>query len=270
MLDAAENSSRAAVNVMINGRGPYRFLLETGAQTIRISDDIALAAGLKRTSTGGGATEYHADSMNIGPASFKDVQVTSLPPNLTTMAKETGIAGLLGLPFYKDVILTIDYPGHRVRIAKDSLPATDGADILPLTKVDDYYWGLPITIAGQSYTGVLDTQNAAVMGMPPRISDKLVFNGELKTFGTLRGVFGSVPTKLGQLKDDVHIGRHTFSGLYVTVTQLPPQFPSAINIGTGILDNFVLTLDQQHARIRLARSGTAPIVVPPPKPRNQR
>jgi predicted aspartyl protease len=267
LLSAAPGDSRPAIDVTINGKGPYRFLIETGAQFIRISDEAARGLGLARSSDDAG--EYAADSVNLGTASFKDVRLASLPETLTGMLKANGIDGFLGLPFYRDVLLTLDYPGKRVRVERDSLPTPNGTDVLALTMVNDYYLGLRTTIDGRAMISVLDTQNAGAMVIAAKLADSMAFDGELKPVGSARGVFGAVPARVGQLASDVQIGRYRFPHLPALVTQLPPGFPEGTNVGARILSNFVVSLDQRHGRLRLSRDGDTAVVVQPLAPRPQ-
>ncbi|HEX3928785.1 MAG TPA: retropepsin-like aspartic protease [Gemmatimonadales bacterium] len=260
LLRGRDSSSRPLVAVMVNGHGPFNFLIETGAREIDLSPGLIDTLGLKRIGGSDEQPEYRLDSINVGAAAFHGVNVAAEPAGVAAL----GIAGVLGLPFYQNVLLTIDYPAREVRFANDSLPAANGADILALSRVDAF-WGMPITIAGRPFTGVLDTQSSGGINIPPALGDSLPFKGGLVAVGRARGAFGTVDIKGGILDGDIAIGRYTFPTPFLIGVPLPPDFPGRPNIGTRVFENFVVTLDQRHGRLRLAREGSTTIALPVPR-----
>jgi hypothetical protein len=258
LLRANDRDSRAQVEVMVNGSGPYRFDIETGAREIGISRAVAESLGLRRIGGPDDYREYHLDSISVGSATFHDMPVAQLPQGVN------GVDGVLGLPFYQNVLLTIDYPGRLVRFSRDALPAPNGADILPLVRIDAY-WGVAVRLAGKTFDAVLDTQNSGSIGVPPSIADVLPFTGGLQTIGRARGTFGVIDIRGGKLAGDLVIGRYTFPTPFMDVMQLPPEFPNRPNIGTHLLDNFVVSIDQRHARLRLSRAGDPVVRLPEPE-----
>jgi len=257
LLRPNARDSRAQVEVMVNGKGPYRFDIETGAREIGISRVLAESLGLRRIGGPDDYREYHLDSIAVGSATFHDMPVAQLPPGVN------GVDGVLGLPFYQNVLLTIDYPGHVVRLSRDALPAPNGADILPMVRIDAF-WGIAVRLADKAFDAVLDTQNSGSISIPPSIADMLPFTGGLQTLGRARGTFGVIDIKGGKLAGDLVIGRYTFPTPFLDVMQLPPEFPRRPNIGTHLLDGFVVSIDQRHARLRLSRAGDPVVHLPEP------
>jgi hypothetical protein len=251
------HGSVPVVEVMVNGRGPYRFLLETGARLIGISHQIADSIKLPRIGGPDTDPEFHIDSITLGGGSFNDMPAEALPFDFP------GIDGVLGLPFYQNLLLTIDYGTHRARLIRDTLPAPNGMDILALSRIDDY-WALPVQFAGKTLLGILDTQNSGAIGIPPSVASQLPFDSGLQIVGRARGAFGTVEIKGGRLTGNIVIGAYTFPAPLLTVVQLPPDYPDRPNVGTRVLENFVVSLDQIHGRLRLARAGsfTIPLAEP--------
>ena len=254
----ADGSARPAVEIRINGRGPFRFLVETGAAGVDLSPALADSLGLPLRGHNDGP-QFHVDSISVGAATFHDLTVSSLPPAVTSL----GVSGVLGLALWRNLLLTIDYPAHKLRLSRDSLPSPDGQSILPLTRVSDF-WGLPIRIGGHAFTGVLDTQNSRTLIVPPAVADQLAFDGGLQVIGKARGAFGTVDVKGGRLSGDIAIGKYTFPTPFLSLTQLPPEYPNQPNVGSGILSYFVVSLDQRHSRLRLVRDGSSSITLPGP------
>jgi predicted aspartyl protease len=110
--------------VTINGQGPYRFLVDTGATQTVISEKIATKLGLKKIATnimhgvgGDGKLDspvFRVDSLKIG-----DVTVKNLPlGTLDNPVLDQILDGIIGTPMLADFVITIDYPRSRIDLAK--------------------------------------------------------------------------------------------------------------------------------------------------------
>ncbi len=258
-LVRVQPGDRPAVEIFINGKGPYVFLVETGAHIVAISTDLAAKLELPHAKNSGmNEKGYHVDSISLGDVAFQDLNVFEMPA-----VKGMTIEGVLGLPFFENVLLTIDYPQSRLHLERGSLPAANGKDILELSRVEGF-WGLPITLAGQNFTAVLDTQNSDWLSIPPSAASKLPLS-ELRVVGMARGAFGEREVKSGRLTGDLIVGPCKFPEAYLGVLELPPPFPNRPNVGNGVLKNFVITLDQVNGRLRLTHAEPCSIEVPAPR-----
>jgi hypothetical protein len=85
---------------------------------------------------------------------------------------------------------------------------------------------------------------------------------DLKVVGKARGAFGEADVKRGKLEGDLVVGVCKFPQALLGVVQLPPEYPNRPNLGSGILKNFVVTLDQVNARLRLAHAEPCVIETP--------
>jgi hypothetical protein len=254
-------SSLPILEIRVNGQGPFRFGIETGANFIVISPDLAKRLSLERT---GGTDEYPAyrlDAIDIGGAHFAGM------PAMARRVAQANIDGVLGLPLYRDLLLTIDYPNRRARFERGALPAADGQSIVSLTHVGPF-WGIPLTIAGKPYAGVLDTRSTGGFGFTPESAKAVPFDGELRVIGRARGAaIPEADVKAGTIAGDVRIGRYVFPRPAASVRPLPPGFPTEPIVGGRVLSQFAITLDQRNGRLRLARAGADPILLEDPAPR---
>jgi Aspartyl protease len=255
------NTTLPVVEVMINGRGPYRFAVETGAGFIAAGPGFGAKAGLVSIAGSGGLPSYHIDSITFAGISFQDFQVLEMPRGAT------GVDGVLGLPFFQDVLLTIDYPARKLRISRDELPSANGETILDL-KHSGPFWTMPIEFAGKKMRGVLDTRGTGSLSVVPEIAATLPFEGPLQVIGRAGGAgIPDAEIKGGKLNGDVRLGRYSFTRPTITSRSLPPGFPPEPIVGDVILRNFVVSLDQKNARLRLERAGSTTIELPTPQPR---
>lgn len=246
-------ASLPVISVMVNGKGPFRFGVETGAGFVAVSREFVDAVGLTRSGGTDDFPEYVVDSITFGGASFRGVRVASMPRSAR------GVDGLLGLPFFRNVTFTIDYPASRFRVSHDTLPTANGKDVLPVSRVGPF-WGLPMELGGKRFTAVLDTRSMTAMSITPKEAEPLSFDGELRVVGRSGGA--GLPTaelKEGRLTGDARIGAYTFPRPPLSVRELPPGFPEGPLVGSRVLRNFVVSLDQRRARLRLTRNDTSPI-----------
>jgi Aspartyl protease len=251
-----EPAALPVVEVFLDGKGPFRFGIETGANFLVIRPALADSLKLVRTGNNDQYPSFTVNTLSIGAARFEGVRFEALP----TSARD--IDGVLGLPLYRNVLLTVDYPAKTLRFAAGSLPAANGKDILPLTRTADF-WSLPVSIGGRTYQGVIDTRSTGAIGVIPSRSKELAFDGEPIVVGMARGAaIAETEVKMGRLKGDVTIGQYTFPTPEIGIRALPPGFPEEPLIGTVILQHFAMTLDQQNARVQLARSGNHTITLP--------
>lgn len=246
------------VEARINGRGPFRLLIETGARRSDLTPATAEALGLIPPG-GDGLREFRVDSVTVGGATFVGVPMSTVPLPMA------GVDGVLGLPVYSQLLLTLDYPAATVRFERGTLPAPNGSDILALTRIGDF-WGVPFTAAGRRFDAVLDTQSGAPIAFSPEYRDSLTFVGPLQVVGRASGAgFSGAVVEGGQLQGDIKVGRYTFPKPNLMLIPLPPGLPGRPNIGSGLLRNFAVTLDQQQGRLRLSRTGSTEIELPAPR-----
>ena len=68
------------------------------------------------------------ESIKLGTVEFRNV--TALARERRTGPNAPEVSGILGFPLFADFLLTLDYPGKQVRLARGELPQANGANIL--------------------------------------------------------------------------------------------------------------------------------------------
>jgi predicted aspartyl protease len=106
------------VPVCVNGRGPYQFILDTGASYCLLSQELSETLGIqpeveKEAMGAGGPIQLkfaHVTSMTVGSARQGNVSVaiTSETQRIAA-AIQSEVDGILGFEFLKEFIVTIDY-----------------------------------------------------------------------------------------------------------------------------------------------------------------
>ena len=110
-------SRHIAVQVKINGKGPFRLIFDTGAPTNLVNTKIAKDSGLVKKEDKGGfglfgmAGAKTIDTLEIGDAKLEKVQVMVMDhPTVAAISNALGpIEGLIGFPSFARYKTTIDY-----------------------------------------------------------------------------------------------------------------------------------------------------------------
>lgn len=165
-----DHIGRVMVPVKINGRGPYRFIVDTGANHSTISPGLARALGLKTESeasivldgiTGSAQVSYVlVDRLQAGDLT---IQGTLLPVVWApVMAGADGILGAAGL---SGKSLLIDFRRNRVAIASrlDAKARTDAIKI-HATSVTGGLMVVEARVGGVTVDAVLDTGAERTLG----------------------------------------------------------------------------------------------------------
>jgi hypothetical protein len=107
-------SRHIAVQVKINGEGPFRLIFDTGAPVTLVSRRAAKAAGLR-----GGLTGATARTFEIGGVKQEDLAVTVFDhPTVKALAEVCGdLDGIVGFNFFSRYDLAVDYRASKLSFA---------------------------------------------------------------------------------------------------------------------------------------------------------
>ncbi len=105
------------VPVRVNGEGPYRFLLDTGASTCIVAQRLAAELGLPQgaAATAKGAADAlpvfrsSASQLSVGAAARRDLDVLLMDCTHVSDYVHEPIDGYLGTNFLKHFTITLDY-----------------------------------------------------------------------------------------------------------------------------------------------------------------
>ncbi len=249
------------IEMSINGKGPYRFVLDTGAATTVLHADLVEELGLASlgTTNAGDPSNPMAnevdvlllDTVSIGGASFDAVEAVGWRGDPLVPFGE--IRGVLGIPTFRHSLLTLDYASKRVEVRSGSLPEVDGEEVLPLTITPEGILTLPIEVAGRSFEAHLDSGNSRVLSLPAKHMETMPLVEGTRRTGQGRRASGPVTFTSFQLDGDITIGSLVFEQPVVSFDDKM----AAANVGYDLLKNLALTIDQANGRVRL-RSPDAP------------
>jgi len=233
------------VEVMVNGRGPYRFLVDTGTGTqALISPELVHALGIPvvghaRLTDPSGQGEQRSDvvwveSLKIGGVEFEEVQAVEHG----LFREEQNCQGVLGFPLFEDYLLTLDYPGRKLVLTPGTLPEHMAGSRLPF-RIQD---GVPVAklqMGGLSADAQIDSGGNG-LSLPDAIAGQMKFQTTPIEYGMAESLATRFSLRAARLQPDVHFGPYVFTKAFVEINSAFPL----VNIGSTPLKNFVITFDQ--------------------------
>ncbi|MDB5072992.1 MAG: hypothetical protein JWM87_4103 [Candidatus Eremiobacteraeota bacterium] len=261
--------NHVALNVSLNGKGPFRFIFDTGGSNI-VDADIAkqLHLGASGTATGSGvgaATEAlqfaTVDALGVGEATLRN-QVFAVAPVHAGFGVSSGkpVDGLIGFEVLARFLTTFDYGKNQVvlrtpaTVPPSPLAATSPAGaVVPFT-FNGQHPMIECVIAGFPTSCVLDTGSrlslsvlspflAAHSSIAPANATAVGANG-----------FGLGGASLGRLgRTTLQIAGYTVPDI---ITDLSAQTRGSFsdpfyggNVGAGVLKRFAVTFDYANQTV---------------------
>jgi len=259
------------IDVMVEGKGPFLFLFDTGASGSVMDLEFAKRQGLALGSeimvgspNGGGrpGRMVKLDTLRVGGLATHGMTSVAFdglpfPPGPDAPRGVIGPYGMAGL------LVTLDYPHQRLVFRRGALPPPDGKEVLgwdrsrPLPEI-------PATLAGKPVFVHLDSGAPGGLGMPVAFEGKLRMLGPLVEMGRAKTVDRGVVTRGAKLEGDFVIGRWTLEKPTVRFSEV---LRDVGNVGTGILRQFAITIDPANARLRLVGPSNGKIAAPVEEPK---
>ena len=249
------------VEVKLNGQGPFAFMIDTGAG-MQADIDTSVAQRLKLPLNGiavngdpSGENDREVetttiDSIGFGDAEFRNVTAVVRPQRITKDYPD--VDGILGFALFNDYLLTLDYRSMQVRVARGTLPAANGADILNF-EIENRIPVIEVAIGRIRVRAHIDSGNfVAGFILPEEIVEQLQLVSQPVVVGRARCVSNQIELKQVQLKDTIRIGGFDFPQPTITFPAL-----SDTNVGFKVLRDFALTFDQKNRRVKLVRLAAA-------------
>jgi len=245
------------IEARVNDRGPYLFLLDTGATTSVVSRRLADehpeaerdALTTVRDSTGAVGridSAVHIRDFHAGPLRLE--RLDALVMDLDTVQHAFGgrLDGILGYPAFRDMTVRFDYRAGRVSVAHGGMlgqqaPALGAARFALRHRNEPI---IEIDASGVRASMLIDTGSSSLASVTERVVDELGL--EPVHFGSHSGVLKSARRRVVTLPGDLRVGPVAVGNATVGVSRKERGL-----IGAGLLSDSVLTIDQ--------RSGIAQI-----------
>ncbi|MEM9373240.1 MAG: retropepsin-like aspartic protease [Planctomycetota bacterium] len=235
-------------DAMIDGVGPFRLVIDTGADAIAIRPEAAERldsepGGRSFITDGSGSVGLTAGSLSLTTLTLGSFEATGFDAIIHDFSNlqdlfEQPIDGVIGFPAFREVALIYDRAGSSVRIARSSDPPPTGGGVFPFQGKRAHF-DLPLydrTVRVLADTGANTTLSI-------RRSD--VDRARYTVIGTrsARTLRSSMDEELVELNDALG-----FAGRRITSAKIYIGGKTRV-LGTAWMKPFRVTFDQPHGVI---------------------
>ena len=250
------STQRPIIALNINGKGPYKFIFDTGAGRNFIDEELSKELKLEvigKDSIGSPGTNRQVMSNRVLVSQISITNaLTSKGINMNTMPlrKMLPVDGVIGGFFFKNYLLSIDYPKSILKITQGELKKNaDG--VIPFSK-DSRILSTEISIAGNRLEAHLDSGNSGNIDIPFSLKDKLEFVKEPIEDGIIRTSLASHKRWKATLKGDVVIGNMVYKSPEVNLIE-GFEF---VNLGFLFFNQSQITIDGLNNLLKIERSSS--------------
>lgn len=227
------------VEVMINGHGPYRFLIDLGSNVVVVRNAVAASAEGAVLVDRPRGDIIRFDSISLGALVLRSVVAAGYD--------SLDVDGVLGYNVLQYHSFDLDYPGQRLTIHTSELPAPDFREILPYS-VDGRMPMLLVRIGSDSLRVNLDTGASEWLTIPPALQDGIRWAGQVRPGRmTWNNQTGAQQVHEGTLLDPLEIGPIVLSDVLVYIN------PDADGpwLGSSAMRHARWSFDPRNQRVRI-------------------
>lgn len=260
-LRARKAESRMTVEVRVNGRGPYHFVVDSGADTsvvgLHIAHDLELPLGtpsvLNGTTARSLVDRVKVSELTLGETTFDNLQLPALKEF------DVGADGLVGIDALVNQRLMMDFDKHVIKVEDARNPdlIMRNAIVVTAKRRRGQLILTHVTAAGLPLDAIIDTGSEITIGNLA-LRDKLIRHNRDK-FGSIdaSGVTG-VMMRLDMARiAELQLGPVTLRDVPIAFADVPPFEVFGVNkqpallLGTDILHTFRrVSLDFRARKVR--------------------
>jgi hypothetical protein len=273
-IDASKINTRMTVEVLVNGRGPYRFLVDSGADSsvvgMRIARDLQLPLGtptiLHATTASARVDRVMVDELTLGQTVIRNLEVPAL------REQDLGGQGLIGIDALVEQRLMMDFEKRLIKAEDARQPARllDGEIVVTARRRRGQLILTQVTAAGLPVDAVIDTGSEITIGNLA-LRDKLI-RGNRKKFTSIKatGVTGVTADLQVARIDELRLGSVTLRNVPMAFADVPPftvfglKRQPALLLGTDLLETFrrvSLDFRARKVRFQLKRCGSIALLI---------
>lgn len=271
-IDGKKILSRMTVNVQVNGTGPYRFVVDSGADTSVVGERIAngLRLPLGRRAILNSITDSQlvdrvlVDELQLGPTKIADLEVPVL------RERDLGAEGMLGLDALVEQRLMLDFEKRLITVddGRTPLPRYDDMIVVTARLRKGQLILTQVSAGRQRLEAVVDTGSEITIGNLA-LRDKLLRrNPKLFSEVEVFGVTGTSAKLQIARVDTLKIGGVILQNVPIAFADVPPfkvfgldQKPSLL-LGTDVMENFrKVSLDFHNRKVRFQLKRCGPMGV---------
>ncbi len=249
------NGSNPIIPVMINGKGPFRFMFDTGSPGL-IKVDESVAQQLNMTVVDSvRADDGSRKNLRVFPVvQLETVQLgnyqirhpRAMVRNYNLKKGTDRIDGVIGVSYFPEVCVEVNFGTNLLTISNVTLEKDEDAFSINMNN------GVPqakVSIGSKEVAAVFDTGNMGLFTLHSSQISKDMMIGDPVVVGTARTVNNEFEVRQVQLKDNVRLGNLSFERPTVVINDLLPQ----ANLGMGFLRQMDIAFDLKNNLARLKK-----------------
>jgi len=257
LLPMLDFDGRTLVEVKINGKGPYRFVLGTTATLTLIDSDLqkelglSAAEGVTGAPTGGGSapTIVTIQQIRMGDISINGFLGAVLPlSNLWSGGGANPPRGILSAALFSGYLLTYDYPKKRISIIKGELPKDDS---LSTFSYSENRPTVPLRIGGRALRVQVDTGTDTGLMLANKFAQEVPLAAPPQDAGKTRTTAGEFPVTKAKASSPIELGKFKLDSSEVSFSDARGQVSGTL--GSGVLRSFVVTIDAWNHLVKFAQ-----------------
>ena len=272
-LKARSSNTRLTVQVHVNGRGPYRFLVDSGADTsvvgLRIARDLQLPLGtpaiLNSTTARELVDRVRVAELTLGPTSVRDLQLPALSES------DVGGDGLIGIDALVQQRLLMDFEKRFIKVedARTYWKSEPGEIVIVAKRQRGQLILTQVRASGHSLDAIVDTGSEVTIGNSA-LRAKLLRKGTEFWTVPATGVTGVTMQMQMAVIRELQLGPVTLYDVPVAFADVPPftvfglsKQPSLL-LGTDLLENFrrvSLDFRSRKVRFQLRKCGSIGVLI---------
>ena len=259
-VKAQKTETRLSVDVHVNGRGPYKFIVDSGADTsavgLRIANDLQLPLGtpaiLNSTTARHIVDRVKVAELTLGPSTIKDLEVPAL------REIDLGGEGLIGIDALVRQRLLMDFDKKMIKVedARTPINYSPGDIVITARRERGQLILTHVRAGGVSLDAIIDTGSQVTIGNTALREKLLRKRGRFWTVEAT-GVTGVTVKLLMATIDKLELGPITLRNVPIAFADVPPfklfglADEPALLLGTDLLENFQkVSLDFRSRKVR--------------------
>jgi hypothetical protein len=274
-INARESETRMTVEVQVNGRGPYHFVVDSGADTsavgLKIARDLQLPLGqpvvLNAITDRNVVDRVKVASLAFGPSTINDLEVPALREG------DLGGDGMIGIDALVKQRLMMDFENRVVKVEDSRKPPEHFTDEIVITARLKHGQLILTEVRAARFplNAVIDTGSEITIGNLA-LRDRLLRSSRNARVWTVAatGVTGkTIDLQMGEISD-LRVGSITLHNVPIAFADVPPfkvfglADEPALLLGTDILETFrrvSLDFAARKVRFQLRRCGSVAVSI---------
>lgn len=249
-------AGRLVVSAKINGRGPYKFILDSGAQVSLFAAPFGRELGLAVTgempvgSPGSPTPQLgrvmQVERLEVGTLMAEKFSVLEM--DLASLQKRVpGLKGVISAHLFAGILITYDYPAGMMRYRRGELPAADDRAIFAWPSAHRLP-GMLVHFGSHDVWVDVDTGSQGGFALAQSAADGFEWSEPPVPDEPIRLVDRELKAYKARLKGAVEFGSYRLERPLIKLHE-----GTYNNVGFQVLKDFALTIDSANRRFELRR-----------------